>query len=264
MKKKLYDGTVVAIALAIACLMTACTSGTVTPDPPMQPAATTGVDAMQAEEASEACTAFESSETLTPEQLAAQEKERQDEIEREYAIYAPFGLTYDRTKDLFFFEGEVVRYFKDVISLSETNGFFYENGVMDLYGKRDTAGELIGLEKATQAEFDARTADHEKRKQEFDGIVSETSIASTYEVGDPNARDNSLDPYKPYGVSYDAGTKTWSFDGKPIHLFYDASYFTIVNESVTNGVNVQVVRNAKGEIEKLTEMTEADVRKIMD
>ena len=173
-------------------------------------------------------------------------------------------MTYDRTKDLFFFEGEVVRYFKDVVSLSETNGFFHENGVMDLYGKRDAAGELIGLEKATQAEFDARTADHEKRKREFDGIVGETSIASAYETGDPNARDSSLDPYKPYGVSYDAGTKTWSFDGKPIHLFYDAGCFTLADGSVANGVNVQVVRNAKGEIEKLAEMTEADVRKIMD
>ena len=263
MKMKPYAAIAFTVVLTVA-LLTGCAPVTAAPSVAASPSTAPIADELD-QQASEACYAYESRQT--PEQIAALERARKDEIQQQYEIYAPFGLTYDWEKDLFFYEGKTVRYFRDTVNLWNTNGFFYENGVIDLAGKRDDTGELIGLVPATQEEFDALTAERKKHNQSFAGAIGQVSEAVGYESDDLSAHDSSFDPYKPYGVSYDEVAKMWMFDGKPIHILYDGDAtggLTYTNESVINGINVQVVRDEHGRIAELTQMTEADMQKIME
>ena len=67
--------------------------------------------------------AYENNEVLSSEEQAKAEQERRAEIAEKYSIYEPYGMTYDTEKDRFFYNEQVVRYFKDQISSNETNGF---------------------------------------------------------------------------------------------------------------------------------------------
>ncbi|HML46860.1 MAG TPA: M56 family metallopeptidase [Clostridia bacterium] len=92
-----------------------------------------------------------------------------------YAPYAQFGLAYDMAADQLYYGGERVRYFEDFYPVGD--GFYSghcrtgEDGTVDVHtvrdltnpkynpdGSLDPSGELVGVAKYTQAEFDQRTA----------------------------------------------------------------------------------------------------------
>ena len=91
------------------------------------------------------------------------------------AEYEAFGVTYDAEKDQWYFNGEEVRYFRDVLTSngeSLTSGKFRGEmrtlgsgvGTIDIYTVRDYGhlnsehhGTLTGIEKYSQEEFDGHT-----------------------------------------------------------------------------------------------------------
>ncbi|MDE6639794.1 MAG: hypothetical protein K2K63_04660 [Acetatifactor sp.] len=97
------------------------------------------------------------------------------ELEDMTKEYEAFGLTYDVKDDQWYFNGEKVRFFRDVLTSngeSLTGGKFHgamrtswsASGTIDIYTVRDFAnpnangyGTLTGVEKFSQAEFDERT-----------------------------------------------------------------------------------------------------------
>ena len=97
------------------------------------------------------------------------------ELEDMAKEYETFGVTYDIKNDQWFFNGEKVRFFRDVLTSNGeglTSGKFKgsmrvlgnANGTVDIYTVRDFAhpeasgnGTLTGIEKYSQAEFDEHT-----------------------------------------------------------------------------------------------------------
>ena len=97
------------------------------------------------------------------------------ELEDMAKEYEAFGVTYDVENDQWYFNGEKVRYFQDVLTSngeSLTGGKFHgeirnswnESGSIDVYTVRDFSnqntsgnGTLTGIEKFSQAEFDEHT-----------------------------------------------------------------------------------------------------------
>ena len=71
--------------------------------------------------------------------------------------YKTYGMTYDKEKDRFFYEGKMVRFFKDDIGGGNLNSFFYSEGVIDVLPIRNAEGILTGLKKASDEDFAART-----------------------------------------------------------------------------------------------------------
>ena len=88
--------------------------------------------------------------------------------------YEMFGVTYDAKDNQWYFNGEKVRFFRDILTSNDeslTNGKFKGtmrtlggNGTVDIYTVRDFSnldasgnGTLIGIEKFSQEEFDERT-----------------------------------------------------------------------------------------------------------
>ena len=90
-------------------------------------------------------------------------------------VHEAFGVTYDAEKDQWYFNGEEVRYFRDVLTSngeSLTSGKFRGEmrtlgsgvGTIDIYTVRDYGhlnsehhGTLTGIEKYSQEEFDEHT-----------------------------------------------------------------------------------------------------------
>lgn len=97
------------------------------------------------------------------------------ELEDMAKEYEAFGVTYDIKNDQWYFNGEKVRFFQDVLTSNGedlTGGRFKgtirtlgsADGTVDIYTVRDFArpdasgnGTLTGVEKYSQAEFDAHT-----------------------------------------------------------------------------------------------------------
>ena len=52
-------------------------------------------------------------------------------------------MTYDKEKDRFFYNGQIVRYFKDEVGTENTNSFFFENGVVDVEPIRAASGGKV-------------------------------------------------------------------------------------------------------------------------
>ncbi|QQR29485.1 hypothetical protein I5Q82_15810 [Acutalibacter muris] len=73
--------------------------------------------------------AVETNQELSDEERAQEEKVRREEIAEQYSIYNEFGLSYDKDKDRFLYDGNIVRYFNDTISEDSTNAFDGSNAV---------------------------------------------------------------------------------------------------------------------------------------
>lgn len=97
------------------------------------------------------------------------------ELQEMVGEYGKFGVTYDASQEQWYFNGEKVRYFWDILT---SNGesldggkfsgairtFGNENGTVDIYTLRDYQnlnvsgnGTLMGIEKCSQEEFDEHT-----------------------------------------------------------------------------------------------------------
>ena len=94
----------------------------------------------------------------------------------QFEVYREFGLTYDQAANNLYYNGELVRYFEDMIPLSDGNpnvlfgiDHLDLNGTVDVLavrdfsqiihnpdGTTDTSGKLLGLERVSQMEFDSR------------------------------------------------------------------------------------------------------------
>ncbi|HJC25700.1 MAG TPA: hypothetical protein H9761_18725 [Candidatus Eisenbergiella merdavium] len=243
MKKRKLKIFVLAMALCISGALSGCAVRTAAAQEP---------DRTSADISGSAAEAVESDEVILAEEQARAEEIRRAEIAEQYSVYEPYGMTYDEEKDRFFYQGQMVRCFKDQVSAEHTNAFFFDEGTVDVEPVRDTKGALIGLEQSSDADFRARTEKQAEIEAEFDaaGIAGESG---SFELGDPDWRDDSLDAYTAFGVSYDKASENWIYDGRVIHILYDADHNTYCNNGVNNGIDLKVIRDKNGNVERLVE-----------
>ena len=148
----------------------------------------------------------------------------------------------------------------------------------------------MGIEPVSQEEYDQRTA-RIRASKDSSGVQESGRAVSTNtnpaagaaqeslggnslstgsvatEAGDPNCVDNSLSAYAKQGVSYDKEAKVWMYQNKPIHCLYDEGHITFTDNSslaVKGGLPLKVVRNTSGSIDRLVEMTEAEVNVLLN
>lgn len=197
----------------------------------------------------------QSNEVKTSKEQIKAEEIRRLEIAEQYSIYQPYGMTYDKKTDRFFYNGQLVRCFKDQISSENTNAFFFDDGIVDVEPIRNTDGTLTGLQQSSEADFKSRTKKQKEINEELKaaGIVRDNNC---FELGDPACDDNSLDAYSAFGVSYDNTSDNWIYERKAIHILYDPGHYTYCDNSISDGTCLKVIRDRNGNIEKLLE-TEA-------
>lgn len=239
------------LALTMALYATATLNGCVTTSKAADSGSLSTSSDSQAE-------ASESNKILSVEDQEKAEEERQDEIAKQYSIYEPYGMTYDKKKDRFLYNGQMVRYFKDQISEENTNAFFFDDGVVDVEPIRSVNGDLIGLKQSSDSDFKTRSKKQEEIKVEFETVDISGENAG-FEGGDPEWRDDSLDDYVDFGISYDEANNNWKYNGKPIHILYDADHNTYCNNSIDDGISIRVIRDKHGNI---VELKEADAKEL--
>lgn len=269
MKKQKITTLLLTMALCASAVLSGCAASaanqtepnqSTTSSTPFEEAKDSGTP-ISSDEAS-SVQAYENDEVLSSEEQAKAEQERRAEIAEKYSIYEPYGMTYDTEKDRFFYNGQVVRYFKDQINSNETNGFSYDDGVIDVEPIRDKDGTLTGLKQSSDADFNARTKEQEALKAELEkaGI---TAGSGSFEQGDPNYRDDSLDAYTEFGVSYDKSSNHWMYGEKPIYILYDKEHYTFCDKGVSDGVSLNVIRDKAGNIEKLVSVDKGELEQFV-
>ena len=112
-----------------------------------------------------------------------------------------------------------------------------------------SASTLTGLKQSSDADFKARTEKQEEIKSEL-AAAGITGNSGSFELGDPNYRDNSLDAYTTFGISYDKISDNWIYDGKIIHILYDANHNTYYDNSASNGINLKDLLNSNALLKK--------------
>lgn len=113
------------------------------------------------------------------------------ELEDMAKEYEAFGVTYDAKNDQWYFNGEKVRYFQDVLTSNGeglTSGKFdgairnswSASGTIDVYTVRDFSnlvangyGTLTGVQKFSQAEFDEHTQREEQSSSGFCTVIQD-------------------------------------------------------------------------------------------
>lgn len=264
MKKQKITNLLLTMALCASAVLSGCAASaanqSTTSSTPFEEAKDSGTPIFSDEAST--VQAYENNEVLSSEEQAKAEQERRAEIAEKCSIYEPYGMTYDTEKDRFFYNGQVVRYFKDQINSNETNGFSYDDGVIDVEPIRDEDGTLTGLKQSSDADFNARTKEQEALKAELEkaGI---TAGSGSFEQGDPNYRDDSLDAYTEFGVSYDKSSNHWMYGEKPIYILYDKEHYTFCDKGVGDGVSLNVVRDKAGNIEKLVSVDKGELEQFV-
>ena len=115
---------------------------------------------------------------------------------------------------------------------------------------QDSGGALIGLQQASDEEFAERTQQQQQLETAF-AAAGTAGESGSVELGDPSLPDDSLNDYRSFGVSYQASTGHWMYEGRPIHILYDEDHYTFCDNGVSDGVSLTVFRNAGGNIERL-------------
>lgn len=211
------------------------------------------------------------------------------EIANQYAVYAEYGLNYDQEKNSFYYKGQQVRFFADLLDNNGTyKSFTRPNGVIDLKAMRNKKNELTGIAVVSQEEYDQRTASIKRaqatlktgEKAQENNYGNQTSklasavetvgnnnsvncmLSTAFSEGDPNYVDNSLSAYLSYGIFFDEANQQWVFKNKPIYFLSDGKILTFVNyreNAETNGISLKVIRKANGQIEKIIEINNQEV-----
>lgn len=122
----------------------------------------------------------------------------------------------------------------------------------------DSQNKLTGIEEFSKEEFDART-------ESFNNTYKDTS--GSFEEGYSGLEDDTLNAYKAFGVVYDQKTDVWKYQNKKIYALYDKDVLTFQEPRLKNDegrIILQVIRNAKGEIQELREMEEKDFDKVFN
>ncbi|MGB8453198.1 MAG: M56 family metallopeptidase [Anaerocolumna sp.] len=243
---------------------------------------TTGM-VFAAADSNEKIGAYESGTPITKQEQAKLDNQKKQDTAEQYSIYEKFGLTYDSKKDSFSYDGKKVRFFIDTLdSEGNLNSFVRYDGTIDIKAIRNKQYVLTGIESASKEEYDKRTttlesamknnneltqenpsADYDSGSaigsatEQYDGKDT-SGISAANESGDLNYVDDSLNEYLNYGISYSKSSHQWFYKEKPIHYLTDGDIMTYVdnsNDSVKNGISLEVLRNGDGVIEKLVQIS---------
>lgn len=228
--------------------------------------------------------------------IAEENVETTESKAERFAVYEQFGISYNKSTDQLFYNGELVRYFEDYYPVGGKeedtySGIDYlnENGTIDVHGIRDLSkltrntdgttdpgGKLTGVERYSQAEFDARdieemknppmeatsgdepsTTDNSSMAEETAQSKGPASAAISSEGGTitPEELAELYEVYGPFGLTYDMEQDSLYYNGKRVRQFIDI--LTSNGESLTSGKFKGSMRqinspDGKGEVDVYT------------
>ena len=158
---------------------------------------------------------------------AASEEEMR-EMAREYGA---FGLTYDAKTDQWYYNGEKVRYFRDILT---------SNGERPESGRFRGSMRSFGSEDGTVDVYPVR--DHTKVNDSGYGTLTGIKTEEVT-VQRPGERvDYSI--YEPYGLIFDEKTGCYTYNGSTVRFFNDPEAGAGFTNFFTGTVDIEARRDA--------------------
>ena len=127
-------------------------------------------------------------------------------------------MTYNKEKNLFYYENKPVRFFYD--SGSGNSFTDYYEGEVDVEATRDKDNQLTGLHYSSQEDSERRTKEIEQMDSSVTASENSDTIYSPLPSSgfskDDKTSENVLASYQKYGISYNKDNDTWFYQNKPV------------------------------------------------
>lgn len=175
----------------------------------------------------------------------AEQRERK-EIAQIFRPYQSYGLIYNEQENRLYYNGELVRYFEDIVSANYYLKWPSQNGTVDVYAERNASGELTGVNPFSQQEFSDRTPSLKTAICELeisntiDGYTGDVEkmvkerIAEAYEV------------YRQYGLTYDRESDRLYYNGELVGYFEDKQINHFFGPFEDSPIKIAAVRDENG------------------
>lgn len=174
---------------------------------------------------------------------------------KEYAeileVYAPFGLLYNEKENRLYYEGELVRYFEDIISTEHYLKWPNPNGAVDVYAERNASGELTGIKLFNQQEFLDRTTSLKTAGHDLEITINIDGYTSDVEEMVKERISEEYEIYRQYGLTYDIDSDRLYYDGELVGYFEDKEikhYFGPFDDSE---IQIYAIRDDNGDLSGL-------------
>lgn len=186
--------------------------------------------------------------------------------EADYSVYEPFGLVYagnagDTYRTNYTYGGQTVRFFYDPVTGANFTNF--KTGAVDVEAVYED-GRLIGLKECSQEDYDRRT---ERFERAFGKAAASAPGDAAQEMpaevaGTASEEDDWLKEYESLGVTRDAESGKWLYDGAPIRALIDPEAEAVFR-SDDGTVRLAALRDGAGEVCALEELTESEANQLM-
>ena len=178
------------------------------------------------------------------------------DLTEEYSAYAQYGLGYDSTGNILYYQGKRVRVFEDGWALDDNSAatleYFDDEGEVDVRGLRNEQGEITGVEALSDAEFAARDLSAWMEPN----VTRMEMTATDGEELTPEELEAFFEPYAAFGLRYDAE--------RDLLFYQDKQVRKLVDIRVSNGAEPGS-GNFSGELTQLVyDGGEVDVTAIRD
>lgn len=175
----------------------------------------------------------------------------------DYKQYESYGMTYNKEKNLFYYENKPVRFFYD--SGSGNSFTDYYEGEVDVEATRDKDNKLTGLHYSSQEDSERRTKEIEQMDSSVTASENSDTIYSPLPSSgfskDDKTSENVLASYQKYGISYNKDNDTWFYQNKPVRALLDR-YNGNTFFSGNGEINLKAIYDDNGNFQKIEVLTD--------
>lgn len=175
----------------------------------------------------------------------------------DYKQYESYCMTYNKEKNLFYYENKPVRFFYD--SGSGNSFTDYYEGEVDVEATRDKDNKLTGLHYSSQEDSERRTKEIEQMDSSVTASENSDTIYSALPSSgfskDDKTSENVLASYQKYGISYNKDNDTWFYQNKPVRALLDR-YNGNTFFSGNGEINLKAIYDDNGNFQKIEVLTD--------
>lgn len=179
--------------------------------------------------------------------MQTKQRER-EEIAQLFQAYQPYGLVYNEEKNRLYYNGELVRYFEDIISAEHYIKWPNRNGEVDVYAERNDSGEISGVNSFTHEEFTERTSSMKESTYGLEVMINKGGYTDNVEEMVKERIAEEYEIYKQYGLIYDIKSDRLYYNGELVGYFEDKPIGHFFGPFEDSTIKVYTVRDNQGNI----------------
>lgn len=187
--------------------------------------------------------------------------------------YKEYGLSYNVSKDELTYKDKLVIHFSDEYKENLYHSYSNPNGEIAIRAMRDNNFKLTGIEEILGFTADEKVSEIDPNakggvsniQSEINSNLKDDTNGVNSEYSESNNNQNYMKDFKDYGIAYNDKVDCWTYNNKEIRIFLDLQNSKVYFDKVGDeGAYVKVDRSENGKIEKLIEISEDEMLKIIE